>query len=60
MVSVDSLGSVSYMLTVDQKPLGPIFNEISGLFVKKVTFDLDMTLKQRSNVKYVYTQEFLV
>ena len=25
-----------------------------------MTFDLDMTLKERSNVKFVYTQEFLV
>ena len=25
-----------------------------------MTFDLDMTLKKRSNVKFVYTQEFLV
>ena len=25
-----------------------------------MTFDLDMTLKERSNVKFVYTLEFLV
>ena len=25
-----------------------------------MTFDLEMTLKKRSNVKFVYTQEFLV
>ena len=60
MVSVDSLGSISYLLTMDQKPLGPIFNELNELLVEKMTSDLDMTLKERSNVKFVFTQEFLV
>ena len=60
MVSLDSLGSISYLLSMDQKPLGPIFNEINGLFVKKMTFDLDMTMKERPKVKFVYTQEFPV
>ena len=53
MVSVDSLGSVSHLSSMDQKPLGPIFNEINELLVEKMTFDLEMTFKERSKVKFV-------
>ena len=61
MIVFESLVSVSYLSSMKQKPLGPIFTKVYGPFVNNwPLINLDLSLKKRSKVKLVFTQEFIV